>query len=310
LESFNPKTGLILVPNELFDVSFDGRHFKVYKGLAGDPNGFTNNRLNTLQEDPFGFLWILTNNYQIYRFNPETERFQRLSYNSDTTKVLVSKTIQFVRMLPDNDVCLLTFTDGCYLVHVSKDGQDIVSIKYLNSQNGSLAGDLVREVFRDKDNQFWFLTDKGITLYDPQKKSSTHFFHQFQEETGFTTHLETNKNLFFGSVNGQIWSWSKQQRTFKLEDFKADAAVNGFCPLNNGKILIITRGDGVFLTDKSFKVLSHEQLQTTPALGSNLIHFFYKDMAGDVWLESDAPGVVLYDAKNNQFIRYQPKSDE
>lgn len=289
---------------------FDGRHFKVYKGLAGDPNGFTNSRLNTLQEDPFGFLWILTNNYQIYRFNPETERFQRLSYNSDTTKVVVSKTIQFVRMLPGNDVCLLTFKDGCYLVHVSKDGQDIVSIKYMNSQNGSLAGDLVQEVFKDKANQFWFLTDKGITLYDPQKKSSTHFFHQFQEETGFSSHLETNKNLFFGSVNGQIWSWSKQQRTFKLEDFKADAAVNGFCPLNNGKILIITRGDGIFLTDNFFKILSHEQLQTTPALGSNLIHSFYKDMAGDVWLEADAPGVVLYDAKNNQFIRYQPKSGE
>ena len=289
---------------------FDGRHFKIYKGLAGDPNGFTNNRLNTMQEDSFGFLWILTNDFQIYRFNPENEKFQRLSYNSDTTKEVVTKTIQTVRMIPGKDVCLLTFTDGCYLVHVSDDGQEIVKIKYLSRKNGNLAGDLVREVFKDKNNQFWFLTDKGITLYDPIKETSTHFFHQFQDETGFYSHLETKSNLYFGSDNGQIWAWSKQQHSFRLEDFRANAAVNGFCPLNNGKILIITRGDGVFLTDNEFNVLSHENLLTTPILGSNLIHSFYKDMAGDVWLEVDAPGVVLYVANENRFIRYQPKSDE
>lgn len=289
---------------------FDGRHFKVYKGLAGDPNGFTNNRLNTMQEDSFGFLWILTNDFQIYRFNPENERFQRLSYNSDTTKMVVSKTIQTVRMLPGKDVCLLTFTDGCYLVRVSDDGRDIVDISYLNRKRGNLAGDLIREVFKDSNNQFWFLTDKGITLYDPIKKTSTHFFHQFQEETGFSAHLETKTNLYFGSDNGQIWSWSKQLRNFRLEDFRAEATVNGFCPLNDGKILIITHGDGVFLTDKSFNLLSHERTLTTPALGSNLIHSFYKDRTGDVWLEVDAPGVVLYVANENRFVRFQPKSDE
>jgi len=289
---------------------FDGRHFKVYKGLAGDPNGFTNNRLNTVQEDSFGFLWILSNDNQIYRFNAENEKFQRLSYNSDTTKVVVSKTIQYVRMLPGNDVCLLTFTDGCYLIHVSKDGEVLVNIKYLNRKNGNLAGDLIREVFKDESNQFWFLTDKGITLYDPIKETSTHFFHQFQEETGFLSHLETKSNLHFGSDNGQVWTWSKQQRNFRLEDFRANAAINGFCPLNNGKILIITRGDGCFLTDNTFNVLSHDQLRTTPSMGSNLIHSFYKDMAGDVWLDVDAPGVVLYETQKNRFIRFQPKSDE
>ncbi|HET9569877.1 MAG TPA: two-component regulator propeller domain-containing protein [Bacteroidales bacterium] len=289
---------------------FDGRHFKVYKGLAGDPNGFTNNRLNTMQEDSFGFLWILTNDFQIYRFNPENEEFQRLSYNPDPSKVVVSKTIQAVRMIKGKDVCLLTFTDGCYLVQVSDDGQNIVHIKYLSRKIGNLAGDLVREVFKDLNNQFWFLTDKGLTLYDPVKETSTHFFHQFQDETGFFSHLETKNNLFFGSDNGQIWSWSMKQRNFHLVDFHAGAAVNGFCPLNNGKILIITRGDGVFLTDKSFHILSHENLSTTPALSSNLIHSFYKDMAGDVWLEADAPGVVLYVTNENRFVRFQPKSDE
>src|SRR5699024_1314435 len=130
---------------------FDGRHFKVYKGLAGDPNGFTNNRLNTIQEDSFGFIWILTNDLNIYRFNPSTERFQSLSYQIGATKDVVSKTVQYIRILPQNDICLLTYTDGCYLIHVSDDGQQIISLKYLSKKNGNLAGDLVKEVFKDKN---------------------------------------------------------------------------------------------------------------------------------------------------------------
>lgn len=289
---------------------FDGRHFKVYKGLAGDPHGFTNNRLNSIQEDPFGYLWIYTNDLKIYRFNPSTEKFQSLSYQTDSSKEVVTKTIQFLRLLPQNDVCLLTYTDGCYLVHVSDDGRDIVSIKYLCKKNGNLAGDLVKEVFKDKNNQFWFLTDKGLTLYNPAKDTYTHFFHRFQSETSFHTHLETQDNIHFGSADGQIWTWSKQQRTFHQEAFRANALISGFCPLNNGRILLITLGDGTYLTDPRFNVLSHELVHTSPALCSNVIHSFYKDMAGDVWLEADAPGVVLYETKNNRFIKFQPKSDE
>lgn len=289
---------------------FDGRHFKVYKGLAGDPNGFTNNRLNSIKEDPFGYLWIYTNDLKIYRFNPSTEKFQSLSVQTGDSKDVVTKTVQYIRLLPKNDVCLLTYTDGCYLVHVSEDGRDIVNIKYLCKKNGNLAGDLVKEVFKDTNNQFWFLTDKGLTLYNPAKDSYTHFFHRFQSETSFHSHMETRDNIHFGSVDGQIWTWSKQQRTFHQETFRANAAISGFCPLNNRKILLITLGDGTYLTDSSFNVLSHELVQTNPALCSNLIHSYYKDMAGDVWLEADAPGVVLYTTKNNRYITFQPKSDE
>lgn len=289
---------------------FDGRHFKVYKGLAGDPNGFTNNRLNTIQEDSFGFIWILTNDLNIYRFNPSTERFQSLSYQIGATKDVVSKTVQYIRILPQNDICLLTYTDGCYLIHVSDDGQQIISLKYLCKKNGNLAGDLVKEVFKDKNNQFWFLTDKGLTLYNPAKDSYTHFFHRFQDETSFHSHLETRNNIHFGSADGQIWTWSKQQRSFHPETFNAKAPISGFCTLSNGKILLTTLGDGTYLTDPEFGVFSHVVVETNPALSSNLIHSFYKDMAGDVWLEADAPGVVLYESKKDRYIRFNPKSDE
>jgi signal transduction histidine kinase/ligand-binding sensor domain-containing protein/DNA-binding response OmpR family regulator len=289
---------------------FDGRHFKVYKGLPGDPNGFTNNRLNSVQEDPFGYLWILTNDFRIYRFNPSSEQFRSLSYNPDTSKLVVNKTVQFVRMLPGNDVCLLTFTDGGYVIHIEKDGKTIENIRYLNQQEKSLAGNLIREVFKDKEGLFWFLTDKGITVYHAEKETSTHYFHQFHDETGFFSHLETKDYLYFGSDKGQVWAWSKKQRNFHLEDLKANGPVNGFCPLNNGKILVTTRGDGLFITDKNLTAIAHFNLLTTPQLGSNLIHSFYKDMGGDVWLDVDAPGVVFYDAKKSKFIHFKPVSDE
>jgi signal transduction histidine kinase/CheY-like chemotaxis protein/ligand-binding sensor domain-containing protein/AraC-like DNA-binding protein len=289
---------------------FDGKHFQVYKGLAGDPNGFTNNRLNVIQEDRFGYIWLYTNDFQVYRFNPRTEQFQKLSYSPDTSRQVVSKTIQFVRLLSGNSVCLLTFGDGCYMVSVSASGEEIENIRYLSRKNGRLAGDDVREVFRDKVGDFWFLTDKGITCYNPEKDSYRHFFHQFREEIAFRSHLEMGGNLYFGSDNGQLWSWSRKLQGFRVEDLKASASIAGICLLNNGKILLTTTGDGIYETDKSFKVLNHQTLLTSPQLASNLIHSYYKDMSGNVWLEADAPGVVYLDVANDKLYHFQPKSDE
>jgi len=289
---------------------FDGKHFQVYKGLAGDPNGFTNNRLNTIQEDKFGYLWIATNDYQIYRFNPLNEQFTRLSYNADTTKLSVSRAIQYVRILPGNEVCLLTFSDGCYLVKINEENGQLSSIRYLSRNNGKIAGNNVRNVFKDKQGNIWFLTDKGLTQHKPAKNTFQHFFHQYRQETDFYSFLERNGNVYFGAANGQVWAWSGKTKNFHLESVRANAPVNGFCPLNDGKMLLITYGDGIYLTDTYFRVLEHQTVASNPQLANNLIHSFYKDMAGDVWLEADAPGVVFFDAKKNRLIHFQPKSDE
>ncbi len=287
---------------------FDGRHFSVYKGEAGDPNGFTNNRLNSLVEDKHGYLWIITNDFEVYRFNPKNERLRKLSYSPDKKDVVVNQPVRQIVILEDGNVCILTLA-GCYMVSINEDGS-LSSLKYYSQENGLLAGDDVRAVMKDKNNNLWFLTEKGITYYKTGSSEPQHFFHQRQNETAFYSNLETGSFIYFGSENGKLWRYNKKTLAFNLESVNAASSINGICALKGGEILLTTLGDGIYFLDAKGRVKSHITVGVDKSLASNSIISFYKDMAGDVWLEADAPGVVYLNSVDKKLYHFTPKSDE
>lgn len=287
---------------------FDGKHFSVYKGKPGDPNGFTNHRLNSLHEDSFGYLWIITNDFEVYRFNPGNEQFKKLSYNKDKKVTVITQPVRNIVILPGNDVCIITL-EGCYFVKINTDGS-LGQLQLMNKGNGKLSGNDIREVFKDSEGNIWFLTEQGVTLFKVFEKKQQKFFHQEQNKSGFYSHLELNKEIYFGAESGQVWSWSKKSPGFHPQEMKANSAINGICKLNNNRLLITTMGDGLFVTDEHLVIKNHFTVANTPQLSSNLIYSFYKDMAGDVWLEANAEGVVYYDAFANSIYHFVPKSDE
>lgn len=287
---------------------FDGRHFRVYKGEPGDPNGFDNNRVNEVQEDSFGYLWIRTNDRQVFRFNQVTERFQKLSYNEDKKAKIVRLPIIRVTILPGNEVFLKAIS-GCYLIQIKPDGK-LGEIRYMNPRNNMLSGNDVRDVFKDKERNTWFLTERGITFISADKKKSQHFFHQFQNEMGFNAHMELNDRIFFGDESGQIWSWGKNIRRFRLETLKAKSSISGICSLSKNRMLIITLGDGMYLTDNSFKSVRHYFYPAYSTMVSNRINSYYRDKSGNVWLDVNAAGVGYFDSETEKLYYFKPKSDE
>lgn len=287
---------------------FDGRHFSVYKGEAGDPNGFTNNRLNSLVEDHHGYLWIITNDFEVYRFNPKDERLRKLSYSPNKNDVVVNQPVRQIEILDDDNVCILTLA-GCYMVSINEDGS-LSSLKYYSQENGLLAGDDVRAVMKDKNNNLWFLTEKGITYFKQDSSEPQHFFHQHQNETAFYSFLETGSFIYFGSENGKLWRYNKKTLAFNVESVSASSSINGICDLKGGEILLTTLGDGIYFLDRKGRVKSHITVGVDKSLASNSIISFYKDMAGDVWLEADAPGVVYLNSIEKKLYHFTPKSDE
>jgi len=287
---------------------FDGKHFKVYKGQPGDPNAFTNNRLNSLLEDNHGFLWIITNDYELYRFDPSSEKFRKLSYSENKDTSVIKHLVNRVEILSGNDVCIIA-NSGCYLVRINTDGS-LGQLKYLSKENSYLTGNSIREVFKDDDGNIWFLTESGITIIDSLAENKKHYFSRKQNVRSFRSFLKTGKEVLLGDDSGQVYLWSGKLSGFQPLNLKATAPVNGFCLLNNNSILITTLGDGIYVTNKSFSIKEHYRFENTGNLASNIIHSFYKDIDGNVWLEADAAGVVYYLTDKNQFLHFIPKSDE
>ena len=61
---------------------FDGYTFNNYKAHPGDSIGLSNNRLDNIKEDRYGYIWVQSYNHQVYRFNPRLERFQAIPYDN------------------------------------------------------------------------------------------------------------------------------------------------------------------------------------------------------------------------------------
>lgn len=287
---------------------FDGKHFKVYKGQPGDPNAFTNNRLNSLLEDGHGFLWIITNDYELYRLDPSSEKFRKLSYSEDKDTSVVKQLVNRVEILPGNDVCIIANT-GCYLVKIKSDGS-LGNLKYLSKENSLLTGNSIREVFKDEDGNTWFLTESGITVLDSIMSNKKHYFNRKQNLKSFSSYLKIGSEILLGDDNGQIFSWSGKSSGFQPVNFKSSAPVNGICQLKNNRYLITTHGDGVYISNATFTQKVHYNIDNTKNIASNIIHSFYKDKDENVWLEADAAGVVYFLTDRNQFLHFVPKSDE
>ena len=48
----------------------------------GDSIGLSNNRLDNIKEDKYGYIWVRSYDHQVYRFNPRTEQFQAIPYEN------------------------------------------------------------------------------------------------------------------------------------------------------------------------------------------------------------------------------------
>ena len=57
---------------------FDGYTFKIYKADSGNRIGLSNNRIDHLCEDEFGFFWMKTYDDRVFRFDPRMEIFERI----------------------------------------------------------------------------------------------------------------------------------------------------------------------------------------------------------------------------------------
>lgn len=84
---------------------FDGYSFKVYKAKLGSQIALTNDRMDQICEDKFGFLWLQTYDNHAYRFDPSTERFERVpAENEPGSGVAVTS----IHVLPGGSVWLFT----------------------------------------------------------------------------------------------------------------------------------------------------------------------------------------------------------
>lgn len=132
---------------------FDGYTFKNYKAHPGDSIGLSNNRLDNIKEDKYGYIWVRSYDHQVYRFNPRTEQFQAIPYENYLS--------QDIYVLPCGDVWVVTIQNELIRITIHPDTQEMKATNFFKSHQISYS-ERINLIFQDKQQNQWILTENGL----------------------------------------------------------------------------------------------------------------------------------------------------
>ena len=292
---------------------FDGYSFKTYKARLGNQVALTNDRIDQIYEDKFGYLWLLTYDNHAYRFDPRSEQFERVPAGDEPGG---SAVVTSIRVLTGGSVWLLTEKEGAIRVTTDTVTHRLAT-QWYSDKSKSFPVNRVYRAYEDASGNEWMLTNNGLGFLSPDDSRMTSFFVEAterKEKTGmpFYAVQEQAGEIFFGSDAGRVWCYQKKNGQFQLLQLQASSRVVSLKKLNEQEMLIVTATDGVFICRFGDKTLER---YNTPGLAKDPVHSVYVDKNSEVWFEQYVSGSIIhFNARSKLFktemIAVEPTSTD
>lgn len=278
---------------------FDGYTFYPYKIQSGDTYHMRSNRIDYICEDKYGYIWTMPYDKEPHRFDPRTETFMGLSSHKEfENKATPSERII---TMPSGKVWILPISEGCICVLDS-----IFNIEVYNRENKKIEAGKVHNVYEDKSQNSWILTDNGLYMENRDKVIEKYFVSdESQNSRHFYSTMETDQEIWFGSDNGKIQIYDKKRNRFTLFDTQTAAKIKSIKSVNNNLIFIATSNNGFLLYHIPTKKIEHFTKSNLPNMQSNVINSCYIDKSENIWFEQDCLGVTKFnpiDRKIKHFV--------
>jgi ligand-binding sensor domain-containing protein len=286
---------------------YDGYHFTVYKSNSDptDDNSPLHTRVDWIQEDKYGFLWVKTYDELLYRFDPSREYFLRVSIGKDASREKNYERVRNVWVLSNGDVWCSLQKGGTYLIRTDSVSKALTIFEPLSETPLKNLGDM-RQVFLDTNGVTWLLSENGLARQLAEERTPVMMF---KDKTStkegvpntFHSFLETASDLYFGASQGNLWNFDKVANTFRQIQTGFNSPVIHLLKLPDGKLFAASVENGFLLYDPKTEVAVHYTKERYPAMRSNRINGAYSDRFGDIWLSLDQPGVVRFQPGKGTF---------
>ncbi|MDR2916844.1 MAG: response regulator [Tannerella sp.] len=257
---------------------YEKNTLKVYLHDDNNPYSIITNDVTSIKPSADGNLWISTYYLGFELFDKEKETFTH--YN----------TSHFPELLSDNIWNILDDHNGnLYIGHVQQ-GMSILSVKDKQIKRfkhdpddpNSIPGNDVRCIYKDKNNNMWVGTDKGVSLFDS----------------------ETNK---FTTLRGN--------------DDLSSSTVFDIRQMDDNKLWITTEFNGIFIIDLKqhfFKSTDKINLQHIVAgytkynLSYTTVRSVFQDSFNNIWIGTYGGGINFIGHTKPFFntYDYSPASDD
>ena len=281
---------------------FDGYNFTTYKTFPDDSILMSNNRIDKIAEDAYGYIWLNTYNQETFRFDPKTEKYVAAFQVNDkpfkTSEVLPK---------PSGKVWLISKSMGtiCILDSLS-------NTKLFSSEQENLPSNRVHTIFEDSNNISWILTDNGLvrTSASSDKDENFKVFFSGKDESSqgyhFFSAIEMETEIWFGCDNGLILIYDKSSKTFNKFETDVKSNINSINKIYDNIFIILTSNDGFLICDKSRTNIKRVNTSNNKELPTNEMLSCYIDHSTNIWLETNSRGVAKYNLLENNLKYYFP----
>jgi CheY-like chemotaxis protein/ligand-binding sensor domain-containing protein/AraC-like DNA-binding protein len=292
---------------------FDGYTFKTYKGSAGNQFALLNYRIDHIQEDIDGYLWIQTYDGRIYRFDAGSEQFLPVPQCKNEYKnYRLSLTGLFT--LEDGSIWITGGENGdedCFRV-LNTNNPEQVRITHFNTNNGQLTSNKVKKIYLDKEQNTWILTTNGINLLKKNASGTTRFFKEKEAgKGGFFAICENYPFMYLGGEQGRFKIYDNRKETFESVITPFLANIIDIKLISSNELFILTDKNGFFLFDLQTRKFRAFNKSKEKDIKSDNFFACYMDNQHNIWLDTDNPNVVYFETgkkKVNNFTVIVEKS--
>lgn len=282
--------------------SFDGYTFRQFRGRDNQKYKLLNYRVDQIEQDSKGYIWLLTNDNRFYRFNPSTEDFLPLP-QSEKEFENFKKPLTQINILPDCTVWLSNNETGlsdCFrVINCNKTNQ--LKLTHFTLPHHIEYTNTISKIYLDKKGNTWLLTSSGAYLSVKNSNSLTQILSDKQFGAFFSI-FESDTEFLLGGENGSIRVMDKNRHLKQTIQLNNSINIVDFKQINNNDILAIGNKSVFYiinLQSKSVNEIYCNELNNCTVSGS------YKDRTGNIWIYSNNTGALLFESDSKTF-RYLP----
>ncbi len=271
--------------------------FKIYDSKR---DGLANNWISYITEDSRGDVWVGTWGGGISRFSEGDIKTFNTENGLDDNKIRVIKEdLEGNILIGTNDHGLLIFKGDQFITY----NKDI-------SPDPGIIDPQVHAIYQDNKNQYWFGTNNGITIYNPEsdKKNAVKYLNKKGRLVG-------NKIRFIKEdKDGNIWISTENQ----ILQYFPESGEYYYDPVINNEFrrrrIVITQIEvdsennlwiGTIGGIYHYNINNHEIKAITQkdGIASNSITTLHIDSKGRVWVGSEYKGITIIDGEKYKQIK-------
>jgi len=287
---------------------YDGYSFLVMRHDPRDSNSISDNYVQVIREDDFGYLWMGTVGGGLNQYDPRTGRFKRYVHRPEDSTSVSSNNVTSILVEEDGILWIGTLNGGLNKFN-SRTGK---FTRYRCPVNSNSRGRInnIYSIIRDSYHHMWVGTGEGLCEADEQRNILLNRDSLILNPSHckITSILEDRNKILWVAIDFMgLLKYSLAQKSvkyYKHHPFNPNDrfTIRILSELDSTQLLLGTFEDGLFIMDtrkEIFNRFSHDEHEDH-SLSDNHVMSILLDGSGILWIGT-LQGINKYDLKPVKF---------